>query len=318
MSVRPRAGAPRPANRLSRVLQAGWQAGLATKDEHTGVAGGAAGAGGAGSSSSLSSVAEGDEKLGRVRDTYTLVWQILNKMKDKSKGAIKDDEELATLKKAVEKMLKELGDPGSATRYLNEKINESEERFRLLQNTREDLEKSKEKFSRLYAIYNDYLLTVQEKWKKITEDLFDTETKAKEQGEQLKKQGELVEQLQAERQELDGKEAELKQLRDSLAELESKVALEAQLKVNAGGGEELQTLRSDLNQEQSRLREEMDYTNNLKAQIKQLIEEKEDLARKLKEMTSKKDDYKTLYESTEDDKKNLETQISRLESDRDY
>jgi chromosome segregation ATPase len=148
MSVRPLAGVPRPANRLSQVLQVGWRAGLAAKAVHTGAndasdatgAGGSGGAGGAVSSSSLASAAKGDEKLGRVRDAYTLIWQTLNKMKDKSKGAIQDDGELEDLKTAVDEMLKELGDPGRATRYLNEKIKESESRFRQLKQAREDLD----------------------------------------------------------------------------------------------------------------------------------------------------------------------------------
>jgi len=120
-------------------------------------------------------------------------------------------------------------------------------------------------------------------------------------------------------EELASREAEVKELQDSLTKAEKSIrALEAQLKNNAGGGEELQKLQSKLEEEQTRLRDEMDHAAFLNDMVKQLRDEKEKLALDLTEATSEWNKYERLYESTEDEKSELERQIRILESDRDY
>jgi len=130
---------------------------------------------------------------------------------------------------------------------------------------------------------------------------------------------EYINQYKDELEDLEITKKQVKELQDSLTKAEKSIrALEAQLKNNAGGGEELQKLQSKLEEEQTRLRDEMDHAAFLNDMVKQLRDEKEKLALDLTEATSEWNKYERLYESTEDEKSELERQIRILESDRDY
>ena len=150
MSVRPLSGVPRPANRLSQVLQVGWRAGLAAKAVHTGAndASDAAGADGASNAAALKPPSDGseagemdyaNEKLRRLRDVYRELWTLIKEVTKRSRGAFGDDKAYQDLKNDLKGALKSFEKPGFVQRlddeisYLREKLDVSYKEYVELQ-----------------------------------------------------------------------------------------------------------------------------------------------------------------------------------------
>ena len=110
MSVRPQAGVSRQTNRLSQVLNVGLRAGLASKAAHTGTSG-AAGA--------ILQAAAAKERLQRLRGVYSELWTLIEKVKKRSNGALKDEKAYQNLKNVFEGAYKIFEEPGMVQRLDN-------------------------------------------------------------------------------------------------------------------------------------------------------------------------------------------------------